>query len=130
MTGPHSMTDQHSGDRDSERARAREAYEATKSEGVSPDPVDAASDGAVEVRPPEPLRLDPDIGAIPSAAALGTAGLPGTPLVSGAAEPYGKAKVRVGDRVFKALSMGSGLFVVTLIALVAIFLLAKAVPSI
>jgi phosphate transport system permease protein len=124
------MTDQHSGDRDAERARAREAYEATKSESESPDPADAASDDAVEVRPPAPLQLDPDIGAIPSAAALGTAGLPGTPPVSGAAEPYGKAKVRVGDRVFKGLTMGSGLFVVALIALVAVFLLAKAVPSI
>jgi phosphate transport system permease protein len=122
------MTDKQSGDREFERAR--EAYEATRSQSEPPDPADAGSDGSVEVRPPAPLRLDPDIGAIPSAAALGTAGLPGTPLVSGAAEPYGKAKVRVGDRIFKALTMGSGLFVVALIALVAAFLLAKAVPSI
>lgn len=36
---------------------------------------------------------------------------------------------RVGDRVFSALATGSGVFVVTLIGLVAAFLLAQAVPS-
>jgi phosphate transport system permease protein len=130
------MTDQHSGDRDAERVRAREAYEAyeayeaTMAEREASEAADAGSDDPVEVHPPERLQLDPDVGAIPSAAALGTAGLPGTPPVSGAFEPYGKAKVRPGDRVFKYLTMGSGLFVVALIALVAIFLLAKAIPSI
>jgi phosphate transport system permease protein len=124
------MTDRQSGDRDSERAQARAAHEASKAQGEPFDAADSGSDDPVEVRRPEPLQLDPHIGAIPSAAALGTAGLPGTPPVSGAAEPYGKAKVRIGDRVFRYLTAGSGLLVVVLIALVAAFLVVKAVPSI
>ena len=39
-------------------------------------------------------------------------------------------RTRLGDRVFYFLAAGSGLFVVTLIALVALFLLVQAVPAI
>jgi phosphate transport system permease protein len=124
------MTDKQSGDRDAARARAREAYEAIRDTEQADAGPAHAEPADVEAHPPPRLELDPNIGVIPSAAAAGTTGLPGTPPVSGAAEPYGKAKVRLGDRVFKSMTMGSGLFVVVLIALVAVFLFAKAVPSI
>ncbi|UQX88774.1 phosphate ABC transporter permease subunit PstC [Jatrophihabitans telluris] len=41
-----------------------------------------------------------------------------------------KGTVRMGDRVFRGLTEGAGLFVVLLIALVAVFLLVKAIPAI
>jgi len=53
--------------------------------------------------------------------------------VSGAGSAFlgtPKGKVRLGDRVFRALTEGSGLFIVVLIALVALFLLIKAIPAI
>jgi phosphate transport system permease protein len=124
------MTDQQYSGREAARARAREAYEAAKANRDESEG-EAVDDSEIrQPRPPRPLELDPDIGAIPSAAAAGTPGLPGSPPVSGAAEPYGRAKVRLGDRLFKALTMGSGLSIVALIVLVAVFLLAKAAPSI
>lgn len=51
--------------------------------------------------------------------------------VSGAGPlPRGKgAKVRIGDRIFAGLATAAGLIVVVMIALVAIFLIAKALPS-
>jgi phosphate transport system permease protein len=42
----------------------------------------------------------------------------------------GRGRRRIGDRVFSALASGSGLFVVVLILLVAIFLVARAIPAI
>ena len=41
----------------------------------------------------------------------------------------GKAKVRLGDRVFAFIATGAGAGVVVLIALVAVFLVVKAIPS-
>jgi phosphate transport system permease protein len=108
------MTDRHPDDRAAERRRGRQAERNSHA--------------------PEPLELQQDLGVIPSAAAAGTAGLPGSPPVSGSgvtsAFETGQGKRRVGDRVFRGLTAGSGAFVVILIALVAIFLLAKAIPSI
>jgi phosphate transport system permease protein len=104
------MTDEQSGDRDAERASARPAHEAATV--------------------PPPLELDPSVGVIPSAPALRTPGLPASPPVSGSFAPSGKSKIRLGDRVFRYLTAGSGVFVVVLIAMVAVFLVAKAIPSI
>ena len=42
----------------------------------------------------------------------------------------GRGRGRIGDRVFSALASGSGLFIVVLILLVAIFLVARAIPAI
>ena len=42
----------------------------------------------------------------------------------------GRGRGRIGDRVFAALASGSGLFIVLLILLVAIFLVARAIPAI
>jgi phosphate transport system permease protein len=42
----------------------------------------------------------------------------------------GSGRARIGDRVFGALTAGSGLFIVILIGLVAVFLIAKAAPAI
>lgn len=41
-----------------------------------------------------------------------------------------RGRVRIGDRIFRTLTQGAGLFVVLLIALVALFLLIKAIPAI
>jgi phosphate transport system permease protein len=42
----------------------------------------------------------------------------------------GRGRRRIGDRVFAALASGSGLFIVVLILLVAVFLVARAIPAI
>jgi phosphate transport system permease protein len=42
----------------------------------------------------------------------------------------GRGRPRIGDRVFAALASGSGLFIVLLILLVAVFLVVQAVPAI
>jgi phosphate transport system permease protein len=61
--------------------------------------------------------------------AIGT--LQGEPAVLGAGSVSGgRGRTRIGDRVFAILTTGSGLFIVLLILLVAIFLVAKAVPAI
>jgi phosphate transport system permease protein len=49
---------------------------------------------------------------------------------STAPTPRGAGKVRLGDRIFTALATGSGIFIIVLVALVAAFLLWKAIPSI
>ena len=141
------MTDQQPSDRNTERARARAAYEAQQAaragdadgspaegEQVAGESVEAdQTEGeqfAAEFHQPEPMSSE--IGAVPSSAGLagGAGGVP----VSGASVtafgPSGRGKVRIGDRIFKYLTAGSGAFVVLLIALVAVFLLAKAIPSI
>ncbi len=51
-------------------------------------------------------------------------------LGAGAVSLGGRGRARIGDRVFAILTSGSGLFIVLLILLVAIFLVAKAVPAI
>jgi phosphate transport system permease protein len=82
------------------------------------------------------FRLDPDLGSIRPDSVLGVPDVPSAPPVSGAPaasdtnQPTGRSKIRLGDRVLQLLTAGSGLFVVLLIALVGLFLLAKAIPSI
>jgi phosphate transport system permease protein len=110
------MTDRESEDRGAERERARMAYEASR---------------ATESEAP----FDPTEAPIPSVYAISTPGLAEGPPVSGGGSASGssqpgKAKVRLGDRVFKYLTTGAGLLVIVMIALVGIFLLAKAIPSI
>jgi len=52
------------------------------------------------------------------------------PLPRSTAPAPATSRVRIGDRVFTAMSTGAGVFIVVLVALVAIFLLWKAIPSI
>ena len=54
----------------------------------------------------------------------------GGPRPQSTAPPPRGTRVRIGDRVFTGLSTGAGLFIVVLVALVAIFLLWKAIPAI
>ncbi|MCW2602123.1 MAG: phosphate transporter permease [Pseudonocardiales bacterium] len=72
-------------------------------------------------------------GAILSGAAVppSSVGPDSRPISGGGsiAAGSGKAKVRVGDRIFAYLATGAGVGVVLLIALVAVFLVAKAIPS-
>jgi phosphate transport system permease protein len=51
-------------------------------------------------------------------------------LGAGAASVGGRGKARLGDRVFSALSVGAGGFIVLLVILVAVFLLIEAIPAI
>jgi len=119
------MTDRQSDDRDAERVQAREAFDATR-RALGADVPTAADDGHA----PDRLELDPSVGVIPSASPLGTLGLPGSPPVSGAVIGQSTGKVRLGDRIFSNLTRGAGMFVVALITLVAVFLVAQAIPSI
>jgi phosphate transport system permease protein len=43
--------------------------------------------------------------------------------------PSGNAKVRIGDRIFRGLSEGSGIFVIALIGAIGLFLVWRAVPA-
>ena len=69
----------------------------------TPNPADAGSGPVIAVPIPEP---DP----IPT-------------------DPSKNAKVRWGDRVFRGLAQGSGLFVIALIGAIALFLLWRAIPA-
>jgi phosphate transport system permease protein len=119
------MTDQESSDRQAERARraaAKADYDAAQ---LGSDP---SGEGHRDH-----AAASGDLGPIPSSSALAT-GTPDDGVVSGSSlsafGPSSGSKIRLGDRIFKYLTMGSGIFVVTLIALVAVFLIAKAIPSI
>ena len=93
-------------------------------------PADAPLTGADPAVPPvphegpavlgsaEPLAVGAARGSAPVLGA-GSAGL-GTP----------RAKVRLGDRVFAAMTTGASAFVVVLVLLVAVFLFVKSMPSI
>ncbi len=70
---------------------------------AGPDPVDAGS-GEVVAQP------------IPEKPALPT-------------NPSGHSKVRLGDRIFRGLSEGSGILIITLIAAIGFFLVWRAVPA-
>ncbi|HZC53090.1 MAG TPA: hypothetical protein VE441_11395, partial [Mycobacterium sp.] len=91
--------------------------------GESVDP--ASSDRDVEFR---------EHTVVGSAQPLGTSPLDDAPPVFGAGSTAGGrppgGKIRIGDRLFHGFAAGSGAFVVILIALVAIFLIAKAAPAI
>jgi phosphate transport system permease protein len=83
-----------------------------------PDPVDDAERAARTAAP------------VGSAEPLGVSTLDDLPPVSGAGSVSGGGRVRAGDRIFAGLTTGAGGFIVILIALVAAFLLIKAVPAI
>jgi phosphate transport system permease protein len=128
------MTDQPS-DRESERERARAAYDARQAAGQDVPELDERhieeAGAAPRFRTPEPAARD--LGAIPSASPLATPALDGSPVSGSGPSAFagsGKGRVRVGDRIFRYLTASSGAFMVLLISLVAVFLLAKAVPSI
>src|SRR4051812_6255391 len=53
--------------------------------------------------------------------------LPGAPASKPGPKPG--AKVRPGDRIFKNLTTGAGIFVVALIGLIGLFLLVQAIPA-
>ncbi|MDQ1690004.1 MAG: phosphate transport system permease protein [Pseudonocardiales bacterium] len=109
------MTDQES--RDRERARAMAERAATH-----------ASDTPDDYRG----NADPNgVGVIPSSSALATPALADAPVSGSGVGAFGaRGKVRIGDKVFRYLTAGAGMFVCILITLVAVFLLAKAIPSI
>ena len=109
--------------------------------------------GGEAARPPEgnPGRMadplpPPSIGGesidwaergLDSALPIGSAEPSGIGTLEGEAPVFGAGSVsggrgrsRIGDRVFAALASGSGLFIVVLILLVAIFLVARAIPAI
>lgn len=71
--------------------------------GMVPDPADAGSGPVIATPFPAP-------SAIPT-------------------DPSGRARVRFGDRVFRALAEGSGVLVIALIAAIGIFLVWRAVPA-
>lgn len=90
--------------------------------GPGPDgPPERAADGG------EPILS----GAAVPPSMVGPGGPAGPPVSGGGsiAAGSGKAKVRLGDRLFAYLATGSGAAVVILIALVAAFLVVRAVPS-
>jgi phosphate transport system permease protein len=87
------------------------------------------SSGAHEPPPPLHFGHQPVIGsAEPTAVSV----FGDAPQVSGAGSVSlgtPRAKVRWGDRIFAWLTAGSGLFIVVLIALIAVFLVVRAAPS-
>jgi phosphate transport system permease protein len=90
-----------------------------------PDPLDSLEQrpGFLDMSADEPV-----VGSA-SATAISVDGEP----VFGAGSAFlgaGKGATRLGDRIMRGLTEGSGLFVVLLIALVALFLLVKAIPAI
>ncbi|SDI91664.1 phosphate ABC transporter membrane protein 1, PhoT family [Frankineae bacterium MT45] len=104
---------------------------------MSTGQADDGSDGdeatAIRYSPdPGPTLLAPDVeeGHLESVL-IGAGGTPNTLQATGVTiSGDGKTKVRLGDRIFSLLAAGSGLFVVLLIGLVALFLVVKAFPAI
>jgi phosphate transport system permease protein len=105
----------------------------------------AGRPGGNPVTPADPLP-PPSIGGEPidwaergldSALPIGSAEPSGigaleeeAPVFGAGSVSGGRGRGRIGDRVFSALASGSGLFIVVLILLVAIFLVARAIPAI
>jgi phosphate transport system permease protein len=88
-----------------------------------------ASEDRVEHR--QAQRSTPSV--IGSTQAAGIDVLIDEPPVSGAGSPAlgtPSGRVRVGDKIFRWSATGAGLFTILLIGLIAVFLLAKAVPAI
>jgi len=107
--------------------------EATGRHGGTPDtPVDPLPPPSIGGEPIDWVERGFD-ASLPIGSAQPTAigTLQGEPAVLGAGSVSGgRGRTRIGDRVFAILTTGSGLFIVLLILLVAIFLVAKAVPAI
>jgi len=90
---------------------------------------DDAADAAPGAAANDPTPLREGMVAVEAAVAPSIAD-DGEPVSGSGPLPSGeRAKVRIGDRIFSALSTTSGLTVVVIIALVAAFLIAKALPS-
>jgi phosphate transport system permease protein len=90
------------------------------------DPADRQPGPFVHPAPAHPFADPPVVG---SEQPLGISTLDDTPAL--AVVPSGKgAKIRMGDRIFRWITSGSGVFIIVLIGLVAAFLIAKAVPVI
>src|SRR3954451_8120113 len=70
---------------------------------TTPNPADAGSGEALASPFPEPAPISTD--------------------------PYKNARVRLGDRIFRGLAEGSGIFIVVLIAAIGVFLLWRAIPA-
>lgn len=56
-------------------------------------------------------------------------GAPAAPGEPGSSSLHGGARHQIADRVFRSLAVGSGFLITLVIALIAIFLLAQAIPS-
>jgi phosphate transport system permease protein len=105
--------------------------------GVS-DPLEVISD---QLRAREQLRIDdeqldnaflerPVIGSV-QPAGIGTSDDRPPVFGAGSTSIGGKGgRPRIGDRVFRGLAAGAGIFIILLIGLVAVFLLVKAIPAI
>ena len=114
--------------------------------GDDPGGEAAGRRGGTPGTPADPLPPPPSIGGEPidwaergldsalpigSAEPTGIGTLEEEPPVFGAGSVSGgRGRRRIGDRVFAALASGSGLFIVVLILLVAVFLVARAIPAI
>jgi phosphate transport system permease protein len=82
---------------------------------------------------PDEQIASKDQPVVGSAQPLAASTLDDTPPVFGAGSTFlgtPRRRARLGDRVFHGIAAGSGAFVVILIALVAIFLIARAAPAI
>jgi phosphate transport system permease protein len=97
----------------------------------------AADEHSIPEPPSEDRALVPRVIGSTEARAIGTfddsGPLSGSGISSfggGTGRSGGSGKARLGDRIFAALTAGSGLFIVILIALVAVFLVARAAPAI
>ncbi|MCW2541889.1 MAG: phosphate transporter permease subunit PstC [Frankiales bacterium] len=131
-------TSRHSGTSDGDQPRTAEAIalarakaEARANEALSDveRQADAPDEGGVNSPAGSTFSRRPVVG---SSEPLGVSTLDDTPEVFGAGSTSldGNGRARIGDRVFASLTAGAGLFVVLLIALVALFLLVKAIPAI
>lgn len=81
--------------------------------------------------PGSPAATD-DPGArrgLPDAAIVPEAGVAAPGPEPAAPEPAGRTFVQRGDRIFRTLAVGSGVFIVVLIGAIGLFLLVQAIPS-
>jgi phosphate transport system permease protein len=100
-------------------------------EDDDPAPDDALTDEDVAKTGTAPVRAGEPF-VVGSAQPLAVSTLDAAPAISGAgtvAAGPSRRWVRPGDRIFQTTAAGSGLFVVILIALVAAFLIARAIPA-
>ena len=102
-----------------------------------PDRLERADDGRSDGRHRSGFDLDdgagPEITIVGSATPQAMSAVDDTPPVFGAGSSgfaSGSGRRRIGDRVFSSLTAGAGGFTVAIIALIAIFLVAKAAPAI
>jgi phosphate transport system permease protein len=135
-------TPRHSGTPDGEQPRSAEAAERARIDAVA-RANEALSDVERQADAPDEAGAGSNAGStygstysrrvvIGSSEPMGVSTLEDTPEVFGAGSTSlgGSGRARIGDRIFAWLTAGAGLFVVLLIALVALFLLIKAIPAI